>query len=405
MSVATVENFSDEAAVTKFIRTAIMGKQYGYEEHLAPVVAKACVSILPKNPANFDVDNVRVEKLVGGGVSDSYVVKGMVVTRGAEGTITKMKDAKVAVYGGGLDFGKPESKDTFLVTSAEQLEGFQQAQEDQMEKVVKSIAESGTKVVVVHGKVAELAMHFLERHGIMVVKLNSKFDVMRICKVVNGAPVLRLGGPTPDEIGHIDEVYVEEVGSAKVTVFSQTGSESSTRLSTIVLRGATENILDDLERAVDDGIHTFKTMTKKGGQTFVAGAGASEIELASKLTTIGESITGQDSYAFKKFAEALEVVPRTLAENAGHDATLIISNLYAAHAAKKASFGLNVETGELFDAAEAAILDHSATKELAISLATDAAISVLKIDQILMSRPANGPKPPKMGPMDGGPDY
>lgn len=404
MSVATVENFSDEAAVTKFLRTAIMGKQYGYEDSLAPAVARACIAILPKNPANFDVDNVRVEKLVGGGVGDSSVIRGMVVTRNVEGTIKKLKNAKVAVYGGGLDFGKPESKDTFLVTKAEQLEGFQRAQEDQMEKVVKSIADSGAQIVVVHGKIDELAMHFLERHGIMVVKLNSKFDVLRICKVVNGSPVLRLGGPTPDEIGHIDEVYVEEIGSSKVTIFAQTSAESHTRLSTIILRGATDNILDDLERAVDDGIHTFKTMTKTGGQNFVAGAGASEIALASQLTTAGESITGQESYAFKKFAEALEVVPRTLAENAGHDATLLVSNLYAAYAAGNTAAGIDVESGEVFNAAEQSILDHAATKELAITLATDAAVAVLKVDQILMSRPANGPKPPKMGPVDG-PDF
>lgn len=404
MSVAKIENFSDEAAVTKFLKTAIMGKQYGYEDVLAPAVAQACISILGKNAASFDVDSVRVEKLVGGGVSDSSVVRGMVVTRDSEGTMKKLKNAKVAVYGGGLDFGKPESKDTFLVTNADQLEGFQKAQEDQMEKVVKSIHESGAQIIVVHGKIAELAMHFLERYGIMVVKLNSKFDVLRICKVVNGAPVLRLGGPTPDEMGHIDEVYVEEIGSSKVTIFAQTSAESSTRLSTILLRGATENILDDLERAVDDGIHTFKTMTKAGGQTFVAGAGAAEIALASQLTIAGESITGQESYAFKKFAEALEVVPRTLAENAGYDATLLISNMYAAHAAGKTASGIDVETGEVFNAAENNILDHAATKELAIALATDAAVSVLKVDQILMARPANGPKPPKQGPVDG-PDF
>lgn len=410
LTVASIEDFTSEAEVTKFIRTSIMGKQYGYEDVLAPAVAKACVSILPKNVGAFDVDSVRVEKLPGGGVSDISVVKGMVVMRDAEGTIKKRSNAKVAVFGGGLDFGKPESKDTWLVTSADQLEGFQKAQEDQMERVVKDIKESGTDVVVVHGKIGELAMHFLERYGLMVVKLNSKFDVMRICKVVGGAPVLRFGGPTPDEMGFIESVRVEEIGSTKVVIFEQ-GKEHASRLSTILLRGATENILDDIERAVDDGIHTFKTMTKPSAdahslhRAFVAGAGACEIALATKITHLGEAITGQDQYAYKKFAEALEVVPRTLAENAGQDATLLISNLYAAHAAGNASAGINVETGEIYNAAENGILDHAGTKQLAITLATDAAVSVLKIDQILMSRPATGPKPPKQGPVDGGPDF
>jgi len=405
MTATTAEELTEEVA-TKMIRTAIMGKQYGYEDVLSPVVARACVSILPKNVHHFDVDYVRVEKLVGGGVSDVRVVKGMVVMRDAEGTVKHLKKAKVAVFGGGLDFGKPESKETFLVTSADQLEGFQKAQEDQMEKVVKEIADSGAQVVVVHGKVGDLAMHFLERFGLMVVKLNSKFDVMRICKVAGAAPVLRFGGPTEDEMGLVDDVHVEEIGSTKVTVFSQ-DPESTSRLSTIILRGATENILDDLERAVEDGIHTFKTMTKPGKEArhFVAGAGASEIELASKLTHLAESITGQDQYAYKKFAEALEVVPRTLAENAGFDATLLVSNLYASHATGNTFSGINVETGEISNAVESNIFDHAGTKELAITLATDAAISVLKIDQILMAKPANGPKPPKQGPVDGGPDF
>lgn len=388
------------------IRTSIMGKQFGYEDTLAPAVAKACVSILPKKPAAFDVDNVRVVKVPGGGVSDSSVIKGMVITRDAEGTIKKLKKAKVAVYAGGLDFGKPESKETWLVTSADQLEGFQKSQEDHMEKIIKEIADSGTQIVVVHGKIGDLAMHFLERYGIMAVKLNSKFDVTRICKVVNAAPVLRFGGPTPDELGLIDDVHVEELGGSKVTIFSQE-SESS-RLSTIVLRGATDNILDDLERAVDDGIHTFKAMTRNaGGKHFCAGAGAVEIELAQRLTHVGESITGQEQYAYKKFAEALEVVPRTLAENSGYDSTLLISNLYAAHTnatAPNPNAGVNVETGEVVSALEMGVLDHLATKELAITLATDAAVSVLRIDQILMSRPANGPKPPKMQSPDG-PDF
>ncbi|XP_049850435.1 T-complex protein 1 subunit theta-like [Schistocerca gregaria] len=397
LSVSQIDDLLSQEQVTKFFRPVIMSKQYGFEDTIAPIVAKACIQICPKNPATFDVDNVRTVKILGGAVTDMLSIKGIVFPRDSEGTIKRVRNAKVAVFANGLDQGKPETKDVYLVTSPDQLEGYQKSEEDRMEKIVKEIVDAGVTVVVCHGKVSELAMHFLERYQVMVIKLMSKFDITRTCKAVGAVPVLRMGAPTPDELGVCDDVYVEEIAGTKIVVFSQ--SKEHCRISTIILRGATENILDDLERAVENAVSLYKVMTRD--PRFVAGAGATEMELATKLKSIGQSISGQDQYAFKKFAEAFEIVPRTLAENSGNDSTVAISDLYAEHTNGNQYAGFDIENGIPKNVVDLGIFDHLASKERAIFLATDATISVLKVDQILMCKPASGPKPPKMrGPDD-----
>jgi T-complex protein 1 subunit theta len=243
-------------------------------------------------------------------------------------------------------------------------------------------------------------MHFIEKHGIMVVKTHSKFDVGRICRAVGAVPIVRMGAPTAEETGNCDEVAIEEYGSTKVTVFRQQTGKS--KLATIIVRAATQNILDDLERAIDNGVNTFKQMT--ADSRFLAGAGAVEVELARQLKAFGDATPGQDQYAIRKFAEALEVVPRTLAENGGHDATSVIAKLYAAHSEQQANAGLDIDSGEVADAVKLGVFDLFSGKANALHLAVDCAISILRIDQIIMAKAAVGPKAPAMGPQDA-PDF
>jgi T-complex protein 1 subunit theta len=168
-----------------------------------------------------------------------------------------------------------------------------------------------------------------------------------------------------------------------------------TKTATIVLRGGTTNVLDDLERAIDDGVNVIKAVVKDG--RLLAGAGATEIELARQLQAFGERTPGLNQYAIKKFAESLEVIPRTLAENAGMDSTEVLSKLYAAHQADKPTVGVNIESDEngVFDAKENGLFDVMSIKQMALKLATHAALTVLSVDQIIMSKPAGGPKAPK----------
>lgn len=194
-------------------------------------------------------------------------------------------------------------------------------------QIFQEIADSGLKVLIAGSSVGELALHYLNRHGILVIKVLSKFDLRRVCRVVGASPLARLGAPTPDEMGHCDIVETVEIGGDRVTVFRQ--DKEATRTATVVVRGATTNQMDDVERAVSDGVNVVKGIIKD--PRLVAGAGATELELAKRIAEYGEKTPGLAQHAIKRFADALEVVPRTLAENAGLNATEVLSRLYAAH--------------------------------------------------------------------------
>jgi T-complex protein 1 subunit theta len=399
-----VEDTKNVENVTKAIRASIASKQLGYADLMSPIIAKACTMVFSKS-GKFNVDDVRVAKIPGGSITDMHIVKGVVIVRDADGTIKHVKNAKVGVFSSGIDYAATETKETFVVSKAEQLEGFASSQENAMEKIIKEIADSGVTVIVSGNKIGDMAMHFIEKYKMMAVKVTSKFELRRVCRTCGATPLLRLGAPTKEEIGTCDLVTTDEIGGTKVTVFKQLESTNS-RISTIVCRGATDNILDDLERAIEDGVNNIKQLSLDA--RFVAGAGAAEIELARQLRSFGDATPGQDQYAIRKFAEALEIVPRTLAENGGHDATNVIAKLYAAHTAdgKGQNMGVDVESGEVRDSVEAGVLDLFVAKQNALYLATNTAIDILRVDQLVMSKPAAGP--PVRSPQGqdaGGPEF
>ncbi|GAA5955275.1 hypothetical protein JCM8115_001900 [Rhodotorula mucilaginosa] len=397
MCVRTLETPLAEESLQVALRPTLAAKQYGAEDLLSRLVAEAVMAVMPSNPKTFNVDNVRVVKIMGGGLSQSRVIRGMVFGREPEGTVQKATNAKVGVFTCGIDIAQTETKGTVLLKNSEDLLNFSRGEEKHMEKIFQELADSGLNVIVAGSSVGELAMHYLNRHNILVIKVASKFDLRRLCRVVGATPLARLGAPTPDEMGRCDVVETVEIGGDRVTVFRQ--SEETTRTATVVVRGATTNQMDDIERAIDDGVNVVKGIIKD--PRLVAGAGATELELAKRIAEFGEKTPGLSQHAIKRFADALEVVPRTLAENAGLDATETLSRLYAAHQASEESYaGVDVEAenGGVLNAKEAEILDLLAATRWALRYGTDAAISILRVDSIIMSRQAGGPAPPKQNP-------
>ena len=149
-----------------------------------------------------------------------------------------------------------ETKGTVLIKSAQELTDFSKGEEDLLEKQIKEIVDSGAKVVVSGGKIGDLALHYLNKYGLMAVRLTSKWDVRRLCRAVNATPLPKLTPPTAEELGYADLVRVDELGDTSVVIFKMESTES--KISTIVVRGATENYMDDIERAIDDGVNTYK---------------------------------------------------------------------------------------------------------------------------------------------------
>lgn len=404
LSLATLSSPPTQESLALALRPALASKQYGSEDVLAPLVAQAVHLVLPSQDTlrDLSVDNVRVVKIMGGSLAQSRVVRGMVFGREPEGSVKTARHAKVAVYSCGIDISQTETKGTVLLHNANELKSFSRGEEVQLEKALTEIAEANVKVVVAQSTVGELALHYLNRLGIFVLKVQSKFDLQRLCRLLGATPLARLGAPTAEEAGWVDTAETTEIGGDRVTVLrqeeDQPGGKSKPRLATIVLRGATTSHLDDLERTIDDGINAVKALTRD--PRLVPGAGASEIELARRVFEYGEKTPGLNQHAIKKFGEALQVIPRTLAETAGLDATEVVSRLLAKHASSDAAdLGVDVdnETDGTVSTVSAQIFDVLVAKHWAIKYATSAAIDVLKVDSIIMSKAA-GIKAPGKNP-------
>lgn len=422
LEVDRLKEMRSQTELSKALRTVIASKQSGSEDALADLVSEAVLAVLPKNPVNFNVDNVRVVKIMGGSLEQSRVVKGMVFGREPDGQVKKARKAKVGVFSCPIDTSQTETKGTVLLKNAQEMLDFTKGEEERLEAAIKELYDSGLRVVVAGSTVGELALHYLNRFNILVIKILSKFELRRLCRVVGATPLARLGAPMPDEMGSVDVVETTEIGGDRVTVFRQEDTNTVTRTATIVLRGATQNHLDDVERAIDDGVNVVKAVTKD--PRLVPGAGATEIQLAERISAFADKTPGLSQYAIKKYAEAFEVVPRTLAESAGLDATEVLSRLYSAHQRTDESeeseegsdeassssddddepywtTGIDLfstsNTGTI-DAVEEGILDLMVSKNWAIRLATEAARTVLSVDQIIVARQAGGPKPPGQNP-------
>lgn len=373
--------------IVRIVKPCFAAKNAGMEDFFAPMIAQACLQVMKPGWNTFSVDSVRVNKIVGGSFEMSALVNGMVIPRDAEGTIKTIKDARIAVFSVEIEATATENKGTVLIESSEQLLNYNRSEEDAMDKMIKSIVDCGINVIITGSKFSEMAMHYCERYGVLMLKILSKFELRRVCQTIGATTLAKLGPVSPEEMGKCSGISAETFGDTRVTVFRQ--DDADARISTLLLRGGTRNGLDDLQRSIENSVNCVKMLMGDG--RLVPGGGATEIEAARQLYTIGESRAGMEQYAIKKFAEALEIVPSTLSENGGQTATEVISSLYAAHEAGDKSAGVNVEGG-IHDMRTAGILDVLATKRSAVKLAADAAITILRVDTIIMAKPAGGPK-------------
>lgn len=191
--VYEVKDYKNADDIKSGIRTAVMSKQYGKEDFLTELITKACISILPEK-TTFNVDNVRVCKILGSGLHNSKVVQGMVFKREVEGDVTKKEKSKIAVYTCAVDITQTETKGTVLIKSADELMKFSRGEESLLESQIKAIAETGAGVVVSGGKFGDMALHYMNKYKLMAVRIPSKFDLRRLCKAVNATALTKLVG-------------------------------------------------------------------------------------------------------------------------------------------------------------------------------------------------------------------
>merc|ERR1719245_534327 len=406
MVVDTVQDLTNVSNVAKAIKTSLSSKQFGYEDFLSELIARTCVATIPEgaNTASFSVENVRICKVVGGGITSSSMIKGMMFKRLIESDIQRVDNAVIAAFSCPLDNMTTETKGTVLLKTADELMNFSKGEETLLEKTIGGIAAQGVNCIVSGGKVSDMALHFCNKYNIMVLRLMSKWDLRRLCKTVGATCLPKMATPTKEDLGYCQSVRLDCIGEQQVVIFER-GTDSST-MCTVLIRGATDNILDDIERAIDDGVNNFKILTKTPTDAkLVAGAGATEMAVATRVQDFAQKIEGLEQYSVEKFAEALEIFPRVLADNAGLPAQEVISMMYNAHGPNKpAHSGVDIETNaaepELLNAHQHGILEPYDTKRWALKFAVDAACTVLSVDALIMSKPAGGPKPRDQKPAD-----
>jgi T-complex protein 1 subunit theta len=411
LTVETVSNIRDLNLVTRALKPVIHAKLpgldkigfckvlhfffLGHEVFVTSLVAKACLDI-NKEGTVFNVDNVRFAKILGGSLLDSAVVRGFCIPREAEGSVRHVKNGRIAVFGCAIDRDEGETKGTIVLNTAEELSTYTAAEEQRMKSLVNTILSTGANVVVTGSTVSEIALHYLDARGAMVVKVPSKFDLRRFCLTTGATALVRLGTPTPEELGSCVSIDVQEVGSNEVLIVSQEkddGTATSSRIATIVLRSATQAQLDDVERVCIDAVNTYKVLTRDA--RLVAGGGAFEMELSRRVGAYGSTTVGLQQYGIGAFADALQVLPRVLAETAGLDANETITQLIQAHAQGKENEGVDIDALAIGNMKEKGVFDSLLLKEWVLRYAVDTTKAALSVDEIIMSKPA-GLKPPGM---------
>ena len=382
--VSDVKNLEE---ATKIIKPVIGSKLvHGQESFLAPLIAEACINVVPENKEKFDVDNVRVAKILGGNIMKSEVIKGMLVVRKTEGAVISCEKCNVAVYNCEFTTKGAETNDQVVFKTADELLNYTKSEEDHMEKVIKSIVDSGVKCVITGGAISNMAIHYLDKYGIMAFRTLSKFELRRIARSIGATLLVRLGPPTKEEMGYADEIKLTEISSQKCILIRK--DSENNKLSTIVLRGTTNDMLDNLERVVNCGVNAYRAVCKS--PLFVAGAGAIDMYLCEKIKEYAKEFKTLDQYAIEAFGESFEVIPRTIMENSGINVNEQLPTLRAKNS-KNPLLGINVKTGDIEDAFTMGVYDHLETKKWAIKHAYNSVRTIIKIDQIIVAKPAGGP--------------
>ncbi len=400
---------TDKKTLKLIASTAMTGKGVGGErDMLSDIAVDAVTSISEKMDGKYqaDIDNIQVEKKHGGAVSDTKLIKGLVLDK--ERVHPRMpkllKDAKIALVDSALEIKKTEVEAKIQIRDPNQMQKFLDEEEKTLRGMVEKVKKSGANVLICEKGIDDLAQHYLAKEGMYAVRRVKRSDMEKLAKATGAKIITNLDDLKSSELGYAAQV--EEVKIADSDMTYVTGCKNPKAVS-ILIRGGTEHVVDEVERALHDALKVVAVAIEDGYA--VPGGGAPEIELALRLRDYGQTVGGREQLAIEAFAEALEVIPWTLAENAGMDAIDVVIELKNAHNKKNGkAFGVNVLENRVSDMMVAKVIEPIRVKIQAIQSATEVASMILRIDDVIASKksaaPERGPGgPPGMGGMGGMP--
>ena len=373
----------DEEVLMKAATTAMTGKAAEEErEYLAKLAVEAVKLVGEKvgDEYQVDIDNIKLEKKEGGSARDTQLIRGVVIDkeRVHPAMPRKIEDAKIALINEALEVKETETDAEIRITSPDQLQAFLEQEERMIREMVDKIVATGANVVFCQKGIDDLAQHYLAKAGILAVRRVKKSDMEKLAKATGAKIVTNVRDLTSEDLGHAELVEERKVAGENM-VFVE-GCKNP-KAVTILIRGGTEHVVDEVERALEDAIKVVKDIVEDG--KIVAGGGASEIELAIKLDEYAKKVGGKEQLAIESFADALKVIPKTLAENAGLDPVDVLVKVTAAHKEKGPTVGIDVFAGEPADMMERGVIEPLRVKRQAIKSASEAAVMILRIDDVI----------------------
>lgn len=379
---------SDRDSLLKSAATSLNSKVVSqYSSTLSPLCVDAVLKVInPARDHNVDLRDIKLHKLLGGTVEETELVDGLVFnhrTAGAGGP-TKMDKAKIGLIQFCISPPKTDMENQVIVSDYSQMDRVLKEERQYILNIVKQIKKAGCNVLLIQKSilrdaVSDLALHFLAKSKILVIRDIEREDIEFICKTLGCRPIASLDHFLPEMLGSADLVEEVQVGEHKIVKVM--GVLNPGKTVSVLVRGSNKLVLDEADRSIHDGLCVIRCLVKK--RALIAGGGAPEIELAIRLTEYAHTLHGLEQYCVRGFAEALEVIPFTLAENAGLNPIATVTELRNRHAQGELYTGINVRKGAITNILEENVVQPLLVSTSAVHLAAETVRSILKIDDIV----------------------
>jgi thermosome len=390
----------DRATLRKVAITSMSSKAIGNaKEHFADMAIDAVMQIVEKrgDKSVADIDNVQVIKKTGKGLFESQLVKGLVIDKEVvhPGMPKMVEKAKIALIDAALEIEKTEMSAEIRIRDPNQMKAFLDQENKMLQEMVEKIKKSGANVVFCQKGIDDMAQHFLAKEGILAARRVKQSDMEKLARATGGKMSTDLNDLKAQDLGMAGLVEERKLGEDKMIFVEKCKDPRSVAL---IIRAGLERMVDEAERAMNDALSVVSDVLESN--KVVAGGGAVEIEAAKELRKYATSVGGREQLAIENFADAIEVIPKTLAENGGLEAIDVLVELRAAHEKTDGQYkGVNVFTGKVEDMKQKGVIEPLIVKEQAIKSATESAAMILRIDDVIAStKPKEGPggagKPP-----------
>ena len=390
----------DRETLLKIASTSMESKLISEDsEPLSKIVVDSIMSITETrdNKASIDLDNLKVEKKAGGSIQDTALIKGIVLDKEVvhSGMPTKIQQAKIALLNTAMEVEKTEMSAEIRINDPTQMQMFLEEENRMIKTMVDKIHSIGANVVICQKGIDDMAQHFLSKHGILAVRRVKESDMTKLAKATGGRITSNIEDISEKDLGGANLVQQKKVESDKWVFIEGCKNPQSV---TLLIRGGSQRVVDEVDRSIHDSLMVVKDVIEK--PEIVAGGGAPEALLAAFLKDWSERFEGRQQLAINKFAEALEIIPLTIAENAGMDPIDTMVKLRAKQSEGKKWTGINAKEGRVADMLSLNIVEPVVVKEQIIKSATEAASMILRIDDVIaISGGSGGGMPPGMPPM------